>query len=122
VSVKVQVLVEPGGDSNRARLVGEVEIANVTVGGGRMSQDYLWRVRGHMGDGKPIQAQGWLVDSLNESALELLAEVLAEWRSGRPLPIDNHGQATAPEGLSMSPESLWKKLDDFHTERKTRGN
>lgn len=91
--------------------VGTVEVTNITRSGGRMSSDYLWRVQGIDAQNKPINACGYYVDSYNGSALQCLAEILTEWQSGRTRPIDNHGYQTLPEGIRVSAEELWEKLD-----------
>lgn len=109
--IRAKILLEPNGDKDRVREMGEIEITNVTTGGGRMSSDYLWRIRCQVARQDPIDACGYLVDSRNGSMVDLLQEVLAEWKSKRPLPIDNHGQQTLPEGISISAAELWQRFD-----------
>ena len=115
--IRVEIFVDPHGDMAAARPLGRVEIANVTRCPGRLSQDYLWRVSGQNARREPISACGYLVDSTNRSAMELVAEALAEWRSGRPLPMDNHGQAGLPEGIEMSAAEVWSRLDALDSAR-----
>ncbi len=76
-----------------------------------MSSDYAWRIATQNAHGEPLVAAGYLVDSINDSAVGLLWEVLREWKSGRPLPIDNHGFATQPEGIEIPAEELFCRLD-----------
>jgi hypothetical protein len=76
-----------------------------------MSQDYIWRINTKDGANVPVHAEGYLVDSTNGSAVDLLHEVLNEWKSGRPLPIDNHGYIGLPEGIKSDAATLWKKID-----------
>ena len=92
--------------------LGEIEIGNITYDGSRMSSDYLWRINAVDARRRPIVVCGFIVDSCNGSALELVAEVLAEWKSGRKYPIDNHGKERLyPEGYNMSAEDMWKRID-----------
>lgn len=93
--LRVTIMLEPGGDQSRTRSLAEITIANITRAVGRMSDDYAWRIKMTDRGGREIVAYGSLVDSYNGNAVELLHEVLREWKSGRPLPIDNHGHAVS---------------------------
>ena len=120
MTLAVRLEIQPGGRVESAYEIGSIEIINITTQG-RMSQDYAWRIRGLDRRNKPIEAVGWLVDSMNNSAMELAAEVLAEWRSGRPLPIDNHGQPAIPEAMgSLTPDSYWQKMDEYRASQQAK--
>jgi hypothetical protein len=107
--LRVQVMLEPFGEKALARVLSEITIANVTPGGsGRMSSDYAWRIRS-LDRSKQTMAYGCLVDSYNSTAIDLLWEVLDEWKSGRELPIDNHGH---PVSIIRDHEAFWKHVDD----------
>ncbi len=106
--IRVVVDVEPHGDKTLSRTLAEIVIANITGGGGRVSSDYAWRIRRVDRDNQEAVAHGCLVDSYNGNALDLLMEVLAEWKSGRKAPIDNHGNATV---LISDHEAFWSAAD-----------
>ena len=114
MTLRVKLLIDPKGDKTKSRDIGEIEIINVTRSAGRMSDDYLWRIRTTSAStSKQVDAVGYVVDSYHGSVIELLYEVLAEWKSGRPLPTDNHGLQTLPEGIKITATELWKYLDDL---------
>jgi hypothetical protein len=107
--LRVLIMLEPGGDASREKLLTEVTIINITRGAGRMSSDYAWRIRRavrKIGD-DPV-SYGCLVDSYNGDAASLLLEVLSEWKSGRAAPIDNHGYAVS---LIEDHAAYWKSAD-----------
>lgn len=107
--LRVRVELEPHGNADAARAVAEVEIVNVTFGRLRMTADYAWRIREARSG---LTAMGWIVDWWNDAtSVHLLAAVLDEWRSGRPLPIDNHGNPAVPQGQD-APEEFWRRHDE----------
>ena len=106
--IRVTVNLEPGGDASRQLVLAEVAIANITRGGGRVSSDYAWRIWAVDAKRRETVAFGCLVDRVNTSAIDLVWQVLAEWKSGRPLPLDNHGQ---PVRLIEDIEGFWRKAD-----------
>jgi hypothetical protein len=103
--IRVQVMLEPGGDKSLTRVLTEIVITNITRDGGRVSSDYAWRIRSIDRNKTETFFYGALVDSYNSTAVDLLWEVLDEWKSGRPHPIDNHGQ---PRPLIKDHEAFWK--------------
>ncbi len=107
--LKVKVWYE--GKSGDVEL-GTVEIGNITRSYGRVSSDHIWRVRGQDSNKNKIDASGYYVDSYNGSALGLLAEIMAEWKSGREHPVDNHGMVREfPEGIDITAQELWNRID-----------
>lgn len=93
--LKVTIDLLPHGNADSSCVLAEVEIANVTSD-----------------PSKGIDARGWLVDWRPKDAVSLLGRVIDEWSSGRPLPIDNHGNQTTPEGMSdVTPNEWWAKHD-----------
>jgi len=96
--------------------VGLVEICNVTgTGTGRVSSDYYWRIHVKPRDGQSQIFCGCTADSYTVTAMQLLADVLAQWRSS-PLPpgqaYDNHGNVVASaEGVSYTADEFWKCQD-----------
>lgn len=111
MTLKIHLTIEPRGHKTKAYDIGFIEICNVT-GLGRMSSDYLWRIHTNTHALRHVEAEGYIVDSINVNAVELLYDVLSEWKSGRTQPIDNHGMSRAsPEGIDVSAKELWRRLD-----------
>ncbi len=106
--LRVLIDIEPRGDKTRLRTLAEIVIANITVAGGRVSSDYAWRIRRLDRDDQEIVSYGCLVDSYSGNAVDLLWEVLGEWKSGRERPLDNHGFAAT---LIHDPVAFWNIAD-----------
>lgn len=106
--IRATIVVEPHGDVSRSKRLGEICVANVTRGGGRVSSDYAWRIKYLGRNDIEVVKYGCLVDSCNANAVDLLAEVLMEWKSGRDMPIDNHGFAVRV--IDHLPE-FWAAVD-----------
>jgi hypothetical protein len=106
--IRTLIELEPAGDKTRSRTLGEITVANITRAAGRISDDYAWRIRVVDKKQREIVAYGCLVDSYTGNVVDLVWEVLAEWKSGRPAPIDNHGNAMI---LIRDHEAFWRKAD-----------
>lgn len=106
--IRVHMMVEPHGEKSLSRVLGEITIINITHGAGRISSDYAWRIRARDSSKREILAHGCLVDSYNGNVIDLLYEVLEEWKSGRTASIDNHGHAVT---LIKDHEAYWKAAD-----------
>lgn len=111
--IRVLVEIERHGDKTRSRILAEVVIANITREAGRISSDYAWRIRRLDRDSREVVTYGGLLDSYNGNAVDLLAEVLGEWKSGRSAPVDNHGFTRT---LISDPEAFWRGADPEPTE------
>lgn len=107
--IRVNIDLLPHGDDESARRIAEVEIVNVTTDRLRVSQDYAWRVREPK---EGVDACGFIVDRRGSGAADLLLSVLAEWRSGRTLPIDNHGNPRLPEWIEQDASAWWAEHDE----------
>lgn len=105
--IRTIITLEPGGDKSRSKTLAEITVINLASNAGRITSDYAWRIRSDSG-GKRFVAHGCLVDSYNGNVVDLLWEVLAEWKSGRECPIDNHGH---PVRLIKDHKAYWKEAD-----------
>ena len=106
--LRVRIELEPHGDKNESRQSAEITIANITRAAGRVSSDYAWRIQTVNDHVKEPIAHGCLVDSYNANAVDLLWEVLREWKSGRSMPLDNHGNVVSP---ILDHRAFWAKAD-----------
>ena len=108
--LRVQIHLDPHADLENRRTLATVDIVNLsTAGSMRRSSDYAWRVLDASGGG--VNAMGWLVDQMPLSSVDLLARVLDEWRSGRSLPISNHGTPAMPEDVTCTAAEYWDAFD-----------
>ena len=112
--LRVKLILEPNGHAESARSIGEIEIINITNDAGRTTDDYLWRIRAIPKNGAPIDACGYLVDDMSDTAVHLLGRVLDQWQSGDALPADHHGRKTLPERTTLTAREHWQKIDRRH--------
>lgn len=107
--IRVRIELEPAGDQNHARTLGEITITNVTPPGeGRVSSDHMWRVRWLTPKKQEKIAYGSLVDSHHYDVVDLLREVVELWKTGETACPDNHGQMV---DLTSDYVGYWKRAD-----------
>ena len=87
--ILVKIDVVSGGDYDRQKQIGAIEIANVTgFGTGRISSDYKYRLFSEDGE---KQFEGKILDSYNTNVFQLISECLNAWRDGWIETPDQHG-------------------------------
>lgn len=99
------------------RKIGTLDVINITPNdSGRMSSDYLWRIkRKPRGGDKWAEDSGYMVDSYENDAVKLVSNILFHWwhstSDAWDYPIDNHGNAKRPEPISSA--EAWRRYDEY---------
>lgn len=89
------------------RTLAEICAVNVS-GPGRMSQDYIWRVRSINVRQKMSVQYGSLADQTHDSSTGLLQAILEQAKTGEQFCSDHHGQM---KNFTDDYEAFWKKAD-----------
>ena len=97
------------------KIVGTVEIVNITRNCTRISSDYYWRVKVKPLNKPEYTRMGLIIDSYNGDAMQCLQEVLDNWRRKIDYAVDNHGDKTyKSQSMALTPAEYWEKYDKYN--------